>query len=195
MKPTLLSRLVKRGLLGWFFGTGWKVVGTKPSSLKAVLLGAPHTKNFDFIVFLGGIEGMGLQPAYIGKHSLFRWPMARFMRDMGGVPIRREGKQNLVEAVIAEFARRDTLHLVIAPEGTRAPVTHWKTGFWHIADGAGVPIVPAYVDYDRKIVGMGPEIASSGDYARDLRRIADFYRAHLPNDPKLQSLYRETGIL
>jgi 1-acyl-sn-glycerol-3-phosphate acyltransferase len=194
--PTLLSRLVKRFLLALYAGKGWTFAGSAPQSRKCVILGAPHTTNWDFVFFLGAVTKLGIKPSFMGKLSLFRPPLTRFMYDMGGIAVDRRAKdQNYVEQVADAFAEADDLALVIAPEGTRGPITAWRSGFYHIALRAGVPIVPAWVDHATMQGGIGQEIMPSGDYDADLKKIARFYYQHMPDHPKLAVLYRETGIL
>jgi 1-acyl-sn-glycerol-3-phosphate acyltransferase len=120
----------------------------------------------------------------MGKTSLFRWPMARFMRDMGGVPVDRSSRHNYVEAMIAEFGRRKQFMLTIAPEGTRGAVNKWRTGFYHIALGAKVPMVLGMMDYGTKTGGLGPEIWPTGDYRADMMKVAEFYRSVMPRHPE-----------
>ncbi len=194
--PTLLSHLVKRFLLALYAWKGWSFAGTAPQSPKCVILGAPHTSNWDFVFFLGAVTTIGVRPSFVGKLSLFRAPLTRFMYDMGGIPVdRRARNQNYVEQVVDAFAKAETLALVIAPEGTRGPIKSWRSGFYHIALRAGVPIVPAWVNNASMKGGIGPEIMPSGDYAADLKKIAQFYYQHMPDHPKLAVLYREAGIL
>jgi 1-acyl-sn-glycerol-3-phosphate acyltransferase len=119
----------------------------------------------------------------MGKSSLFRWPMGRFMRDMGGVAIDRAKSRNYVDATIAEFAKHDEFMLVIAPEGTRGVVTQWRTGFYHIALGAKVPLVLGWIDYERKMGGLGPAIMPTGDYETDMRQIVAFYATKVARHP------------
>ncbi len=167
------------GVLLWLFRRGgWTVVGRAPPMRKAVLIGAPHTSNWDFVVFLGVTHAFGIGPRFMGKSSLFRWPLTRFMRDMGGAPVDRSASRNAVEQTIEAFAAHDDFHLVIAPEGTRGGANAWKTGFYHIALGAGVPIVPGHIDYDKRVAGLGDPIIPTGDYAADMARIAAFYAGH-----------------
>jgi 1-acyl-sn-glycerol-3-phosphate acyltransferase len=171
------------------------VLGQAPALRKFVVIGAPHTTNWDFVFFLGATHDLGIRASFLGKHTLFRWPLGRFMRDMGGIPVDRKARGgNYVEQVAEEFARRDQLALVIAPEGTRGPITKWRSGFYHIALEAGVPIVPAWVDYQRRTGGMGDPIMPTGDFARDMRTIAEFYRRVMPDHPKLKVLYASSGI-
>ncbi len=193
--PSLSSRLVLRLLLALYRWKGLTVQGHPPTLRKFVVIGAPHTTNWDFVFFLGATHDLGIRASFLGKHTLFRWPLGRFMRDMGGIPVDRKARGgNYVEQVAEEFARRDQLALVIAPEGTRGPITKWRSGFYHIALEAGVPIVPAWVDYQRRTGGMGDPIMPTGDFARDMRTIAEFYRRVMPDHPKLKVLYASSGI-
>lgn len=194
-RPTLLSRLVKALLLGLYRWKGWDLVEVHPVPRKCVILGAPHTSNWDFVFFLGATAQLGIKPGFMGKLSLFKWPMTRFMRDMGGVPVDRSKRANYVDQVVTAFGQRDELALVIAPEGTRGSITAWRSGFYHIAHGAGVPIVPAWVDNATMKGGIGPAIQPSGDFAADLRRIAVYYRSVMPDHTKLAALYAQAGLL
>lgn len=194
-RPSLLSRIVFR-LIFWIYRLrGWKIEGRLPSGLtKLVLVGAPHTSNWDFPVFLGATEDIGIRPSYLGKHSLFRWPLRRFMLDMGGIPIDRTRRANYVEQVAAAFDSRDELALVIAPEGTRDSDGKWKSGFYHIATAARVPIVIAWIDRARRQIEIGPAIEPSGDYRADLKRIADWYREAWPEQQRFREIDRDDQI-
>ena len=171
-RQSLLTRFVLFVLLGVFRWQRWTLSGEPPKSRRCVIIGAPHTSNWDFIFFLGTTHAFGLRPAFMGKDSLFRWPLGRFMREMGGVPVIRSSSQNYVDQIVAEFGRREDMMLVVAPEGTRKGAERWKSGFYHIARGAGVPIVLAWVDQASRRGGLGPEIVLTDDYETDLARIA-----------------------
>jgi len=187
--PTLLSRLVKRVLLALYRWKGWSLTVEGPVPRRCVILGVPHTTNWDFIFFLGATHQVGIAPNFMGKHSLFKWPMKRFMYDMGGIAVdRRARDRNYVDQVVTEFARRDNLPLVIAPEGTRGAITGWRSGFYHIAVRAGVPIVPAWVDNSRMVGGIGEAFMPSGDYAADLARLLAYYRKVVPGHPRWTAL-------
>lgn len=186
--PTLLSRLVKAVLLRLYRWKGWTLEGEGSIPQRCVILGAPHTSNWDFVFFLGATHQLGIEPAFMGKHTLFRWPLTRFMFDMGGVPVNRTRGGNYVEALIAEFKRRSRLALVIAPEGTRSSTRGWRSGFYHIALGAGVPIVPAWVNNATMRGGLGPALMPSGDYRADLARLAAFYRSVMPDHPRVLAI-------
>jgi 1-acyl-sn-glycerol-3-phosphate acyltransferase len=195
-KPTLLSRLVKGFLLALYRWKGWQLEQARGTPKRCVILGAPHTSNWDFVFFLGATHQLGIKPSFMGKLSLFRAPLTRFMYDMGGIPIDRRAKdRNYVDQVVSEFAKGRELALVIAPEGTRGSITAWRSGFYHIALGARAPVVPAWVDNATMKGGLGPPLTISGDYEADLRRIAEFYHSVMPLHPKLAVLYAETGII
>ena len=182
-KSGWLARSIRWALVAWFKRQGWTVEGVAPNPRKFVVIAAPHTSNWDFVYFLGAADGLNLDLSFMGKESLFRWPLAKAMRDLGGVPVDRSASHNVVDAMIAEFAERDEFMLTIAPEGTRGKVRQWKTGFYHIALGAGVPMVCGLMDYKRKVVGLGPALMASGDYEADMKILAEFYRACTPKFP------------
>lgn len=194
-KPSLLSRLTKSALLALYRRKGWTLVEQEPVPPRCVILGAPHTTNWDFVFFLGAVHQLGFEPAFMGKHTLFKWPMRRFMFDMGGVSVNRSTGGNYVEQVVAEFARRARLALVIAPEGTRKAIQGWKSGFYHIANGARVPIVPAWVDHRTMEGGIGPALMPSGDYVADLAKLAEFYLARIPGHPRFLALAEQVRAL
>jgi len=183
-RASLSSRVVKRALLGFYRMQGWKAVGTPPPGGRYVIIAAPHTSNWDFVYFLGLVNELGIDAHFMAKDSLFRWPMGGFMRDMGGISIDRSARHNVVEAMIAEFARRDRFALTIAPEGTRKAVQQWRTGFYHIALGAQVPMVVGLMDYGRKVGGLGPAIMPTGDYRADMRQVAEIYQSVTPKHPE-----------
>jgi 1-acyl-sn-glycerol-3-phosphate acyltransferase len=155
---------------------GWTLEGSMPEGVhQCVVIAAPHTSNWDFVYFLGLTEDLGIKPHFMAKTSLFRWPFTNFMLDMGGVPVDRTSNKNYVQQMIEEFGRRDEFMLAIAPEGTRGTVKAWKTGFYHIAVGAGVPLVLGMMDYGSKTGGLGPAIWPTGDYKADMAEIAKIY--------------------
>ena len=182
-RPSLLSKLVRKALVTFYRMRGWKAHGAPPTDGRCVIIAAPHTSNWDFLYFIGLTEDIGIQPHFMAKDSLFRWPMGKFMRDMGGVPVVRSSRQNVVDAMAAEFARRDRFMLTIAPEGTRGKVGQWRTGFYHIAMKAGVPLVVGMMDYGTKTGGLGPAIWPTGDYDADMAKIFEFYQTVTPKHP------------
>lgn len=180
-KPTVLSRIVRRIIMLLYRWKGWKLDGHLPDLPKYVIAGAPHTSNWDFVFFIGATAEEGIAPAFMGKHTLFRGAMRNFMLDMGGIPVDRRHRANVTQQVADEFARRDQLALVIAVEGTRRSRGEWKSGFYHIAMAAGVPIVPAWVCNERRVLGFGPPLWPSGDFGADLIELAAFMRSKLPD--------------
>ena len=194
-KPSLLSRIVRRLLILLYRWKGWRIEGRRPDVDKFVLLGAPHTSNWDFIFFLGATHELGIRPSFVGKNTLFKWPATNFMLDMGGIPVDRNKRANYVEQVAQAFVDHDDLALVIAPEGSRTFKGTWKSGFYHIAMAAGVPIVPAWVNNATMIGGLGEPIMPTGDYAADLAKIAAFYREKRPDCDRFVALEESAHTL
>ncbi len=187
-KPTLLSRVVRWVIFRLYRWKGWKLDGGLPDLKKFVIAGAPHTSNWDFVFFAGATQELGIQPNFMGKHTLFQGIMRNFMLDMGGIPIDRTRRGNVVEQIAAEFGQRDELALVIAAEGSRTTNGEWKSGFYHIAQAAGVPVVPAWVNNETMVLGFGPPIMPTGDYAADLAKIAAYMRSKLPDYERFKAL-------
>lgn len=158
--------------------------GAPPDPRRFVIIAAPYTSNWDFLYFIGGTRKLGLPARFMGKSQLFRWPFAKLMRDMGGIPVERLASHNYVQQMIDEFGRRAEFILTIAPEGTRGKVRQWRTGFYHIARGAGVPMVCGLMDYSRKVVGLGPAIWPSGNYEADMREVWAYYENCTPKYPE-----------
>jgi 1-acyl-sn-glycerol-3-phosphate acyltransferase len=183
-KPSLSSRLMWRLLGHLFRAKGWRVEGRAPDLPKFIVVGAPHTSNWDFVFFAGAVEQLGIDPSFIGKHTLFRWPLKRFMYDMGGMPVDRSKPGGYVRSVIRAFSQAQRMALVIAPEGTRSSTGKWRSGFYHIAMGAQVPLVPAWVDHARMAGGLGDPVVPTGDYRADMLRLLAFFREKMPDCPR-----------
>lgn len=154
---------------------GWKAEGALPNLPKFVIAVVPHTSNWDFFVGLFTRMAVGFRSSWIGKHTLFRPPLGMVMRALDGIPVNRSATSGLVEQLVEAFHTRDQLVLAIAPEGTRKEVSRWRTGFYHMALQAGVPIVPASLDYHRKVVTFGPPLHPSGDRDADFEVLRAFY--------------------
>lgn len=137
---------------------GWRFDGTMPDLARFIVIVAPHTSNWDFVIALVAKWALGIRVRFIGKDTLFRPPLGWFMRALGGVPVVRTQRNNLVEQSIHEFATREQFVLVLAPEGTRNRVVEWKAGFWHIARAAQVPYCCVGLDYGRKRIMLGPTL-------------------------------------
>jgi 1-acyl-sn-glycerol-3-phosphate acyltransferase len=155
--------------------TGWKPDGLRPDAKKFVLIAAPHTTNWDFIYLLAFAALFDVEISWMGKHNLFRWPFGPFMRAIGGVPVRRSKREKLVTAMARTFDDHEELGLVVPAEGTRRYVEYWKSGFYHIAMTANVPIVMSYLDYSKKIGGFGPGFFPQGNIRQDMDTIRAFY--------------------
>ena len=183
--PSLSSRLVRRLVVALYRRRGYYLADRFDAPPRCIIIGVPHTSNWDFVFFLGAVNEMGIKPSFMGKHTLFKWPMTRFMYDMGGVPVDRSAKgRNYVDQVVDAFARSDNLALVVAPEGTRRASRPWRSGFYHIAHKAGVPLVPAWVEDKTGRGGIGPAIMPSGDYAADLEKLLAYYQSVMPGHPR-----------
>ncbi len=156
---------------------GWKVEGEVPKDLKkCVLIAAPHTSNWDMPFSLMIAFALDTRLHWIGKDSIFKFPFASIMRWMGGIPVDRSKSTNMVDATVATFAQYDELRIMMAPEGTRAKVEQWKSGFYHIAHGAEVPILLGFIDYKGKQGGVLASFETSGDYEKDLEQIQRYYK-------------------
>lgn len=154
-----------------------------PAERKLVIVGAPHTSNWDFLVFLGTLHARGRRARFIGKRSLFRWPLGGLMRALGGVPVDRTARQDLVGQIVEQVHANDDFLLIVAAEGTRARNTHWHTGFYQIALRAGIPIVCAGPDYPARRGVFGPTIEPTGDFERDMAPAFAFFRTLKPRHP------------
>lgn len=168
---------VLRGLSWlWLRVAGWRLSsGELPPVHHFVLIAAPHTSNWDLPIMLFAALRFRVKLYWMGKDAIFRPPFGGIARWMGGIPIDRSKANNLVAQSAELFQRTRELVLVVPPEGTRQKVRHWKTGFYYIALGAGVPIVMGFLDYKRKLAGFGPRLMPSGDIEADMREIRAFY--------------------
>ncbi len=155
--------------------TGWEPEGGVPAARRYVLIAAPHTSSWDLAYLLALSVVLGVKISFMAKHSLFRWPMGWLMRRAGGVPVHRDRRENLVDQMVRALDESDALCLTVPAEATRSYVPHWKSGFYHIARKAGVPIVMGYLDYARKRGGFGPELIPTGDIREDMDEIRGFY--------------------
>ena len=160
----------------WIFArSGWRVAGEFPDVAKAVVIAAPHSSNWDVIWGLLVKVGLRLDVHFVGKREAFFWPLGSLLRAFGGIPIDRKAAHGVVGQMARQFASHERFWLAIAPEGTRKKVHKWKSGFWHIARAARVPIIPIYFHYPEKTIGFGPLIHPSADVNADMARIREFY--------------------
>jgi len=167
-----LKKRLAAALLGRL---GWKMEGDAPDCPHCVLIAAPHTSNWDFFYMLLFAMAYGLQVRWLAKKSLFNPAMGWFMRPLGGIPVDRGAAQDMVAELTAVFAREPSLILVIPTEATRARTEFWKSGFYRIAKGAGVPIVPSYLDYRQRRGGFGAALTPTGDISTEMQYFRDFY--------------------
>ena len=155
--------------------TGWEAVGTRVADKKIVLVAAPHTSNWDLAYLLAITRALDVKVSWIGKHSLFWWPVGPTLRALGGVPVRRDRPEKVVEQIVRSFDQAETLTLTITPEGTRSTARYWKSGFYRIAKAAGVPIQLAFADYARRRGGFGPAFMPSDDVRADMDQIRAYF--------------------
>jgi 1-acyl-sn-glycerol-3-phosphate acyltransferase len=173
-------------LARWFLRlSGWEAEGGRPLERRFVLIAAPHTSNWDLPYMLALALIFDLKISWMGKHALFRPPFGWLMRRFGGIPIVRHRRGNMVSQMARAFEESESLALVVPAEGTRAYVAHWKSGFYHIARTANVPIVLGYLDFARRRGGFGPALHPTGDIRRDMDEIRDFYSDKVGRHPDL----------
>ena len=170
---TLAARIARAGL--WGLG-GWRYSGPLPAAEKAVCLAVPHTSNLDGLLLVLLAQSVGLDISWMVKDSWGKGPVGAVVKGVGGVPIDRSQAHGMVEQMVAQFEQRERFHLVIPPEGTRSRADAWKSGFYRIALGAGVPIVPGFLDYRSKEGGFLEPIDLTGDVAKDMDRLREVYR-------------------
>jgi len=172
----MTKRPVRRFLARVFLRlTGWKADGFRPEAKQFVIIAAPHTSNWDFPYLLAFAALFEVGISWMAKHTFFRWPLGPFARALGGIPVQRHKREDLVTAMARTFDEHEELGLVVPAEGTRGHVEYWKSGFYHIARTANVPIVMSYLDYAKKTGGFGPAFFPSGDVQKDMDAIRAFY--------------------
>jgi len=156
--------------------TGWKVTGETPQHKKYILIAAPHTSNWDFIFMLFVVLSRKMDVRWMGKQQLFTPPFSGFMKWLGGVAIERSKTNNTVDIMVSNFHSAKTMSLLITPEGTRSKVKEWKTGFYHIATKAQLPIVLGYIDASTKTCGFGDTFNPTGNIDEDMLLIKANYK-------------------
>lgn len=173
----------------YFAIIGWKTHNGTPSHIrKYVMIGAPHTSNWDFPIAMGALQILRVPVNYLAKKELFKFPLGIIMRYFGGIPVDRSKNTRMVDNMINEFNRHESLYLLVPPEGTRGYVKEWKSGFYYVALGAKVPIALAYLDYGKKEAGIAKLFYPTGDYAKDLEEIKSFYRGIKAKHPERSSV-------
>lgn len=159
---------------------GWKIVGntnfSKDTIKKAVIIAAPHTSWHDFYIGLLLRKILGVKTNFIGKAELFKWPFGYYFRATGGVPVNRKERQDLVSSIVDIFNEREEFRLTLAPEGTRKKVDKWRTGFYHIAKQANVPIIMFTLDFENKQNKISEPFYTTNNQEADFKFIHDFYK-------------------
>ncbi len=168
---------------------GWTIVGSFPPDLrKAIVIEAPHTSMWDFIIGWMAFYSLGIRSRFLIKREMFFFPFGYFLKRMGGIPVDRGKKNNMVDFVAGLFDEYEDLIVIITPEGTRKRTTHWKKGFYYIAQKANVPVIVCFLDYKLKQGGIGYALIPSGDFAADFKEIEDFYRGKTARHPEMFNL-------
>jgi 1-acyl-sn-glycerol-3-phosphate acyltransferase len=192
MNPTELRRcnplaqLLGRLVLSVF---GWQKTGQVPSARNVVIIAAPHTSNWDFIFLLAAAYSFGISVNWLGKDSLFRSPLGPILRFLGGVPVDRSKRNNLVQSLSAQIELGSGISLVIPPSGTRRKTEYWKSGFYQIARAAQIPLICGYLDYRKKEAGLGLSFLPT-DLSKDMNRIREFYEPIVGKYPESKSRIR-----
>ena len=172
---------------------GYKIIDTTPKGVKnyqkAVMIAAPHTSNWDYVYTMSALYALDVPIKYLGKASLFKFPLGILIKKLGGIPVKREQKNNMVNDMAKMIVEAtDQMILIIPAEGTRSYSKEWKSGFYHIANTAHVPIILGFLDFGKKEVGFIDEFNPTGDYEKDLKNIQKRYIGITPKHPELYSL-------
>lgn len=166
-----MKALSKR-MLCWL---GWTLDQRLPVENKYLVIVAFHTSNWDFPLGMLGLWALGLKANWIAKHTLFQWPLGPLMRALGGIPVDRRTSSGFINRIAEAYDASDSLVIAIAPEGTRSKTRCWRTGFYHIALAANVPIALGYMDYPNKTLGIGGFFYPGGDIVADMDIVRGFY--------------------
>lgn len=162
---------------------GWKITGERPTAPKFVIIAAPHTSGWDVPIMIMAAYHFKIKLNWFGKASTFRWPLGILTRRLGGIAIDRNQRENKVASMVAKIKAADEFAFALSPEGTRYK-TYWKTGFYHIAHQANIPLVCTYINFGTKTAGIGPVVPLTGDIEADMAPIREFYRDIVPKHPE-----------
>jgi 1-acyl-sn-glycerol-3-phosphate acyltransferase len=169
--------------LCWLFG--WRFEGELPTYPKAIFIACPHTTNWDGVIMCFVSYALGIRLSFLTKKEVMWGPLKWIVPFFDGIPIDRHKSHNLVATVADQFQASEGMYLAIAPKGTRKKTSHWRSGFYHMARQANVPLILGYLDYKRKVGGLGPRIDLTGDVKADMDRIRAFYKDITPRHPEL----------
>lgn len=163
---------------------GWRIEGRIPNVPKCVIIVAPHTSNWDFVIGIATLFALGLRVSYLGKHSLFRGPLGWFLRATGGIPVDRRAAVGVVERAVEQLRRSERIFLALSPEGTRKRVESWKSGYYRIATSAGVKVFPVALDYSRRAVVLLELFTPSADHERDQAALRALFSSRMARHPE-----------
>ncbi|MCB1647510.1 MAG: 1-acyl-sn-glycerol-3-phosphate acyltransferase [Pseudomonadales bacterium] len=189
----MASQAPKCSAFAHFFGklvirlSGWKVTGEAPDARDMMIVAAPHTSNWDAILLLGAAYTLNLRINWLVKNNLFVPVLGSILRYFGGVPVERSRNTNMVQRLVDEISNGTGTALVVPPAGTRGYTDHWKSGFYRIALAADIPVVCGFLDYDKKIAGLGPSFRLTGNVTEDMDRLRAFYEPITGRYPALKS--------
>jgi 1-acyl-sn-glycerol-3-phosphate acyltransferase len=175
---------------GWMKFFGWSVEGSPPNVTKVILIAHPHTSNWDLAHMLAAAFVYRLRISWLGKNSIFKPPFGTVMKWLGGVPVDRSAPHGMVKQVVEAFERKEKLVLAVPPSGTRSKRDHWKSGFYWMACNAQVPIACGYLDYDRKVAGIGMVFQPSGDVHADMDKLRSYYEGIRGRFPERETTIR-----
>lgn len=178
-----MLKIISNFILNLF---GWSVDKNLPPDKKYIIIGAFHTSNWDFPLTLLGLSAMGLKFNWVGKDSLFKWPLGIFFKSIGGIAVDRSLHTGFIKKIANLYDNYDELTIALAPEGTRSKTEYWKSGFYYIALEANIPVALGYIDYPNKKIGVGKYFIPGGDIEKDLLIIKDFYKNKKGKHPKKQ---------
>lgn len=185
VQTATLNRTVMQTFWYWLYRMlGWNGEYRHPDTEKFIIIVAPHTSNFDFLIGFIYSRAFGMPfPNFLAKDSLFRGALGPVFRWLGGIPVNRSQRTNFVDQVAAEFHKRKRMILAITPEGTRSKAEYWKTGFYFMAQKANVPVIMASIDYARKFISCGDVADVTGDLNADMAKIRAYYANVSPRHP------------
>jgi 1-acyl-sn-glycerol-3-phosphate acyltransferase len=179
-KYGVLHSMAKK-ILAW---CGWTIKGELPTQPKLIVAVAPHTSNWDFFIGIAVMFSLQLKVSFLGKASIFRWPVKSILTAIGGIAVDRNNSHGVVGQIVQEVERNDKFILGLAPEGTRSKTTEWKTGFLHIAKQANIPIVPVSFDFVKKEIFFHPAVYISGDIKQELTEFKQIFTDVCAKNPQ-----------
>ena len=162
---------------------GWRVIGEVPNLKKIILIGAPHTSNWDGILGVAAVAGLDARITFIGKHTVFRYGLGAFLRYMGGIPVDRSKPGGIIEHAIDQIRDIEGAIIALSPEGTRSKVLEWKTGFLRIASELNADIIPVSLDFKKREILFGNAFLPTGDNEKDIKQLKAYYSVFTAKNP------------